>query len=845
MPYPLTANAQAKINRRDDVSVTTVVEIDIGGNTLRYSEYPVFNSIKGLRVNTSIFELLNNAGQTGSVPISICDEDGSLKSIITSTNIIKNAISVFMVFEDLTWDDRVLVFNGTLETPFKWNENTRIVTFNCVPQQLNGKIPAPIVFGDMPGVEVVDPLDGLKATSPIYTISAGKKNRNAGNIIIGNNSFSVDREMPDEMVGPVYTLLLGNILVTGYFQSNTSFLCQHINTSFQLPNIQVRNEDDLDYENMSVAFITAINPDSPGMEQGLSGKYLRIKINVDYEIWRFRVSEFEKLGGSPFGNRQGSYSTPPTSPPTIPDEIDEEVFDQSIFLVNQYTKEDYNLQTTMKHDEYEYICKCSSHDIENGKITLDKPPTNMMGEPLLLDNNNSQLIGVYGEYPLRIKGNMYNEYSEHWTTGDNASIEFFGLDREHLVSVIPANEVVNVFDRDMILQPESDYTVELTPELKINTGKIGTIWCSIESSVGPNIIDIIKYIIENYTTLTFDMTDYAALHLKHENFPIGFYYPEEVKVSKCIKDLCYQSCLEYTIYSGNFILKDATSRNAIPSILTLDRASTELGSIIWETSNSKNIVTDITGTWSKTEYPKHIEEEYKANNNTDKFEEVIKTIDYPIYHAEGSVERSVTWYLDLLSNIWENVSFRCFLHAMNLYLYERVTADLFELGNYTGIIKEFDFNANTPSTKLKLDTGRSLTGGVGYLDGDWDGTYSLEKLDSDYLKLDEAKNDLPNNYLSTTKLLPTLVPGEGYQLFSKYMLQKFEVKMRVLRIYRTCLVCEIIGEDKTPKSYYYKAFGKNPMGAKWIVAYPNGFDIKNKYFEFKADEDLASEPNGY
>jgi len=687
MPYPLTANAQAKINRRDDVSITVVAEITTGENTLRYSEYPTFDAMKGLRLSASIFELLNSAGQTGSMTINICDEDGMLKDLITTTNLIGEKVEIFVVFNDLTWADRVLVFSGKVETPFRWNENTRIVTLTCLPESLEGKIPAPIVFGDMPGVKVVDPLDGLKAISHLYAQSKGKRDRRTANIVTYNQVFSVDREVPEEMLGEFYTLLVGKILVNGTFTTLNQFTCASTNISFALPNFLGRKKDDVDFDNTSIAFLGPVDTSNPGLEAGLNGKYIRMKIDIKYNVWRFNPSAYEETGGTMYGNLEGSGMTPPEKRPEMPTEIIEPIFDQSIFLVNEFTKSDYNLQTDERHDYYEYICKCTSHDVGNGKIAFDKPPTTMMGEPILITPDNCQIIGVYGEYPLKVKGNMYNEYAEYWTTGDSAKITFIGLGTNHLVSVIPADDVVNVFDSEMNIKRDDEYTEVLTPELKIYVGEIGSIWCSIKSSVGPNIIDIIKFIIENYTTLTFDTSNYATLHALHEDFPVGFYYEEEVTVADCLKDICYQACLEYTIYSKTFKLEDATKRNALSSLLSLDHSNTEIGSIMWETSNSKNLSTSLIGTWSKTEYPGHIEEEYKAENNVDVFEERIKTIDFPIYHAEGSVERAITWYLDLLSNVWEYVSFRCFLNAMNMYPY-RTQIDMVGLSMQYHIVQQ-------------------------------------------------------------------------------------------------------------------------------------------------------------
>ncbi len=811
MPYPLTTDAQNKIDSIDGVSLTLLIQFFINGTEYRYSTLPLFNAKKGLKIGSKALELLNSSGQTGSLPVNIVDYDSSLREIIQTKNLMMCEANAFVIFEDLTWDDRVLVFSGRIETPFKWDENTRIVQFNILPYALEGLIPGPIVFGDMPGVHVRDDLDGLMMVSPLYCKSHGKRRRDRLNFVEHNNFFYINIDIPIDMREHVvnnvtvpigYSLIVDNIVVKGYFKNSRLFHCTFVNDSYGMAGITSRQTVDKDKQSNNTFWTL------PGLEN-MDGNYLRILVTLEYDIF--------------ISDERPSY-------------MDEEVFLQSTFLVSEGSGLDTSIIPEKKKESFRYICKCSSYDSTTGKVTIDKAPHNAYGEPVLLDNTNGQIVGVYGKYPLQKTGDMYNDYAEQWSTADNAKINFINYERETIISVLPSNSVLNVFDNSMNLQLTSEYSIQLSPQTTITREGIESVWCSVSSSVGPNVIDIIKYIIENYTELSFNTSNYTALHLLHENFPIGLYYPDDVIVGAVIKDICRQACLEYTIYGGVFMLKDATSKPDITNSLTLDKSQLEIGSVSWKTSRSKDLATVLKGTWSETEYPNHINEYYEASNNIALFGEIHSNMDFPMYHAEGGIKRAITYYLDKRSNVWENVYLRCFLNGMNMYLYDRVTADMPEIGVNSGIITEFDFDIKQFSTKLQLFTGRSITGGAGFIDSSgFDGSYTLTALDNDFIRLEDARNDLPDKDYVTRDFLPALVPEEGVQVFYQFMQQKSNIKATVIAVYQQAIVIQIIHEK--PLHQYTEKFGKSILGCNFICAFPEKMGYEGFQKELQRDDD--------
>ena len=72
------------------------------------------------------------------------------------------------------------------------------------------------------------------------------------------------------------------------------------------------------------------------------------------------------------------------------------------------------------------------------------------------------------------------------------------------------------------------------------TGWSDQIYVTFQSSIGPNIVDILEYLIENYTDLTWDATSFNHCRTKLAPFPANFPLLDRKNVLQVLKDIAFQ-----------------------------------------------------------------------------------------------------------------------------------------------------------------------------------------------------------------------------------------------------------------------------------------------------------------
>ena len=72
------------------------------------------------------------------------------------------------------------------------------------------------------------------------------------------------------------------------------------------------------------------------------------------------------------------------------------------------------------------------------------------------------------------------------------------------------------------------------------------LYVSVTSSVGPNPVDIIEWLLAKYTTLTPDATSFNHVRTRLTNYPANFALVERKNVMELVADIAVQSrCVVY------------------------------------------------------------------------------------------------------------------------------------------------------------------------------------------------------------------------------------------------------------------------------------------------------------
>lgn len=253
------------------------------------------------------------------------------------------------------------------------------------------------------------------------------------------------------------------------------------------------------------------------------------------------------------------------------------------------------------------------------------------------------------------------------------------------------------------------------------------LYVSMSSSVGSNTVDIIEWILTNYTNITPDSTSFSTVSALIDKFPSNFCLAEKKDAISLIEDLAFQSRCTVWIKNGTMYIKYLAAEPT--SIETITESDVEFGSFSIEYSSTEELVTKYTVTWQADYSRQDKKNQLILRYNVPKYGELERKYDFYTYTNESLVNKSATFWLIRLANTWKRVKFRTPLTKLALETYDCVTLDLPEVAtspvkaivekaNYDSANNTIEFECWTP-----VRAGEMIT-----YDFAWPATISTEKL---------------------------------------------------------------------------------------------------------------------
>ena len=179
--------AQARINNETGEEPVVVVEVDWTPTyTQRYADKDHQNA-DGKLIEISEFSntaKIGQGGQTVAMSILVDDTDETIKDLLIEIDPHKLPVRVYQSFEGLSTGNRILLFDGEINSPISWDDGTHTFSFqvvNAVENREVGFSPEsgefeyvaptaigrawPICFGDVVRVPAVKITEQLRGTS--------------------------------------------------------------------------------------------------------------------------------------------------------------------------------------------------------------------------------------------------------------------------------------------------------------------------------------------------------------------------------------------------------------------------------------------------------------------------------------------------------------------------------------------------------------------------------------------------------------------------------------------------------------------------------------------------------
>lgn len=232
------------------------------------------------------------------------------------------------------------------------------------------------------------------------------------------------------------------------------------------------------------------------------------------------------------------------------------------------------------------------------------------------------------------------------------------------------------------------------------------IFVSFTSSIGPNPVDTIQWLVETYTDLEIDTASFTAARLSLTRYPSNFFVKARPRVLDLIADVAYQARCGVFVRNNKVFLvylpkepdsvKTLTEDDILPNTFRITHTTTE------------DLETRTTVSWSEGEAG-------VFDTDPTSFELVLKhnVPKYGIFDAEYNyytmnifelVEKSATFWSIRKSNTWKLVDFETPMVHLNLDVFDCVTINLEQFGPFKVIIDQARYNIDTNTISFKAWT---------------------------------------------------------------------------------------------------------------------------------------------
>lgn len=230
------------------------------------------------------------------------------------------------------------------------------------------------------------------------------------------------------------------------------------------------------------------------------------------------------------------------------------------------------------------------------------------------------------------------------------------------------------------------------------------LYVTLDSSVGPNVVDILQHLIETYTDKTIDAASFAAVKTKQENYPANFALLSRIDVRQLLEEIAWQArCAIYDIDNVFYVRYLSTTPT---SNLTLTEADIEFGTMELTSTETEDIITRMDVKWKPDYLPDTKVDPLVLRYNVNRFGLHKQEYDWFIYNNLELVKKSATFWMIRLGNTWKRLTLKTFLTHCNLDCGDAVTLDFASpyvaTPDILGEVQRINYDTGSNTIELEL-----------------------------------------------------------------------------------------------------------------------------------------------
>ena len=699
MPREMSAGAIAKVAQQYGHEPIVILEIEWvpGGQRFIYADRDVGTVDEG--VKGRIQELsgldaivqVSNGADSQEISVKLRDHDFEVKTIMDTNDVHKRPCWVYQWFEGLDLSDKFLIFKGDISSPIVWNEGDRTVSFSVItkiedaevgfsidegnfyspPEDLVGK-PWPLCFGTCINVPA------LKAKS----ILEGTLARGVG---IKDPTLAARLSVAEVLVCPwaqdgYVSVPSGGVISVPvtvprfcWDEGCRKAKCE-LKESLAL---QLEEQEALEFDTFTV-YGGENFPQNKKITLDINGgKFRGIMSGETFTVTSRRHPDVAANGDlqdeDGRGRREIQSRCPGINDPTQPRWTN----------IHQIQLARQNLRFAMpdglggvNFTSVLATLEIESNATDQGGCFPVIPPG--LAE-LERSKNTSELSRVTHNYQSSIPS-----LSFFWANpGSKVTLDSF-KETIYIANILPSTihrvaavrNVEGLGDR-LLTVPTSFYTSRVVdyngymvtevvmdrPLSSRNKGWTDDVYITLTSSVGPNTVDIIEWIIETYTDYDIDSTSFDYVRTAIDNYPSHFPLLDRRNLIDLLQDIAFQARCALWLKNDTFYIKYLAEEPTADDTMTV--SDFEQNSLEIFHTETEDLVTKYTVEWQEDYY---LQDPNKVilRHNVKKYGTHEETRNFFIYNIYQLVVKSATFWLIRKANTWRKIKFRTALNKLKL-----------------------------------------------------------------------------------------------------------------------------------------------------------------------------------
>ena len=680
----LSPVALAKLQNRFGNEPVVIVEIQWirDGGWIAYADRNIQDIVKGKILELSDLDdvvAISDNNDSQEIQVTFDDVDGSIKAILDTTDIHQRDVRVWQWFEGLSLNDRFLLFRGKINSPIIWNEGEQTVSFSIIsqiedkefgfspeegqfpyiPVDLVGKV-WPSCFGtplDVPSVAIGEAIHGTTCSG--VGIISGSGFYNGYGVTADDVQASDSIAMMGIQARHVSFVASSWIGVSDavYQKYNDQLSQLHASMAKTTGARQQAKREQATSASRAIAAACA---------KGLGASALRI---LGGQLFPRACTLI--IGGGLFSGYFGSRVG-----------IDDNIF---------YITSRYHVENAQAYNDE--VAQAGKMEVISGQgggefsfVSAVPCGSGDFGDPCHYRTEGTNVgIGVQvcsGETVV----------PKHFWADAGSQVTVYGPEPiTYIISIVPGTVVsvkaFKIFEgiKHLVNVPNNYYRVEnkiygsiSAVQLVLNK-TLSTIpdqnwsddlYVTFHSSVGPNIVEILEYIIDTYTEFSIDTESFDYVRDKLEPFPANFAVLDRKNVLTVLQEIAYQARCSLRLINGIFYLTYLPEEPV--SIDTIIESDVEVNSITVSGTPTEDLVTKMVVEWRIT-YAKDKLNQLILRNNIGYYGLHEESTEFYIYNQPDIILKAATFWLIRKSNTWKLFNFRTFLQKLNVETLDCIT----------------------------------------------------------------------------------------------------------------------------------------------------------------------------